>query len=57
MLLPQRELEPASLAGILRGLDRGRLRDMAARARALAKADAAEVVADECAALAKGKKA
>jgi UDP-N-acetylglucosamine--N-acetylmuramyl-(pentapeptide) pyrophosphoryl-undecaprenol N-acetylglucosamine transferase len=55
MLLPQRELDPASLAGILRGLDRDRLRDMAMRARALAKADAAEVVADECAALVKGK--
>lgn len=57
MLLPQRELDPGSLAGILRGLDRDRLRDMAARARGLAKADAAEVVADECAALAQGKKA
>ena len=57
MLLPQRELDPDSLAGILRGLDRGRLRDMAARARVLAKADAADVVADECAALVKGKKA
>lgn len=54
MLLPQRELEPGSLAGILRGLDRDRLRDMAMRARALAKADAAEVVADACAALVKG---
>lgn len=56
MLLPQTELEPVSLAGILRGLDRDRLADMAQRARDLAKADAAEVVADACAALVKGQK-
>ncbi|MDX5364257.1 MAG: undecaprenyldiphospho-muramoylpentapeptide beta-N-acetylglucosaminyltransferase [Pseudazoarcus pumilus] len=57
MLLPQTELEPISLAGILTGLERGRLADMAQRARELARADAAEVVADVCEDLAKGRKA
>ena len=57
MVLPQSELEPVGLAGILRGLDRERLLDMARRARELAKADAAVVVANECELLVKGKKA
>lgn len=53
MLLPQHELEPKGLAGILRGLDRGRLREMARRARDLARPQAARDVADACEALAK----
>ena len=57
MVLPQSELEPIGLADILRGLDRERLLDMARRARELAKADAAVVVANECELLVKGKKA
>ncbi len=47
-LLPQRELSPDRLAGILRGLDRRRLRDMANAARALARPDAAAEVAQVC---------
>lgn len=55
MLLPQHELDAERLAGILRGLDRGRLLDMAVRARALSKPEAAAAVADTCEALAKGR--
>lgn len=47
-LLPQSELSAERLAGILRGLDRRRLRDMANAARALARPDAAADVAQVC---------
>ncbi|TVT46784.1 MAG: undecaprenyldiphospho-muramoylpentapeptide beta-N-acetylglucosaminyltransferase [Denitromonas halophila] len=47
-LLPQSELSPDRLAGILRGLDRRRLRDMANAARALARPNAAAEVAQVC---------
>lgn len=57
MLLPQRELDAERLAGILKGLDRGRLAGMAVRARELARPDAAVAVADACEALAAGRKA
>ncbi|MCB1916089.1 MAG: undecaprenyldiphospho-muramoylpentapeptide beta-N-acetylglucosaminyltransferase [Rhodocyclaceae bacterium] len=51
VLLPQDELDPASLAARLEGLDRSQLQDMAEKARALARADAAEAVADTCEAI------
>ena len=57
MLLPQRELDAERLAGILKGLDRGRLAGMAVRARELARPDAAVAVADACEVLAAGRKA
>lgn len=45
--LPQAELSPESLADLLRRLDRGRLLQMAQRARTLAQPRAAQRVADE----------
>jgi len=51
-LLPQSDLTPEALAGILRGLERTRLLDMARAARALARPDAAEEVAGICRVLA-----
>jgi len=53
LLVPQSELTPERLAAMLASLDRKQLLDMAARARALAKPDAARVVADGCAELAR----
>lgn len=53
-LLPQTELSPDRLAGILSSLDRGRLLNMAEHARALAKPLAAVAVAQVCAELAGG---
>ena len=53
-LLPQTELSPDRLAGILSSLDRGRLLNMAEHARALAKPLAAAAVAHVCAELAGG---
>ena len=53
-LLPQSELTPERLAGILASLDRGRLLQMAENARALAKPLAAVAVANACAELAGG---
>ncbi|MCK2127082.1 undecaprenyldiphospho-muramoylpentapeptide beta-N-acetylglucosaminyltransferase [Thauera aromatica] len=53
-LLPQPELTPERLAGILASLDRGRLLQMAEHARALARPQAAAQVADVCATLAGG---
>ena len=54
-LLPQRELDAERLAGIFESLDRGRLQEMAMKARALAKPRAAEAVAQVCEELAAGK--
>lgn len=48
LLLPQAELTPQRLAELLGGLDRARLLDMAQKARALGKPDAAHVVAERC---------
>jgi UDP-N-acetylglucosamine--N-acetylmuramyl-(pentapeptide) pyrophosphoryl-undecaprenol N-acetylglucosamine transferase len=48
ILLPQRELTPERLAGLLRELDRAKLLQMARAARALGKPDAARVVAQRC---------
>ena len=53
-LLPQTELSPERLAGILSSLDRGRLLNMAEHARALAKPLAAVAVAHVCVELAGG---
>lgn len=48
LLLPQSELTPQRLAQLLAGLDRPRLLDMARKARALGKPEAARVVAQRC---------
>lgn len=53
LLLSQRDLSPEKLARLLSGLDRARLRQMAEKARALGKPDAASRVADVCEALAR----
>lgn len=52
ILLPQRELTPQKLAGLLRSLDRPALAAMAQKARELGKPDAARLVADRCAEMA-----
>ena len=52
ILLPQSELTPGKLAELLLGFTREKLLDMASRARALGKPDAARVVAEHCVALA-----
>ena len=48
ILLPQTGLSPESLAATLRTLDRPRLLDMATKARALGKPEAAKLVAARC---------
>jgi len=48
VLLPQQRLQAESLAALLRSLDRDRLLDMAQRARALGRPDAARAVARAC---------
>jgi len=53
ILLPQREATPERLAALLRSLDRAKLLDMAAKARALGKPDAAARVAQRCMELAR----
>ena len=53
LLLPQSELTPQRLADLLAGLDRVRLLDMARKARALGKPEAARLVAERCMALAR----
>ena len=57
ILLPQPELTPEKLAGLLQTLDRKTLLAMALKARALGKPDAARRVADLCVALVQGKSA
>jgi UDP-N-acetylglucosamine--N-acetylmuramyl-(pentapeptide) pyrophosphoryl-undecaprenol N-acetylglucosamine transferase len=52
LLVPQKELTPQRLAETLAGFTREKLLEMARRARALAKPDAALAVADVCAELA-----
>jgi UDP-N-acetylglucosamine--N-acetylmuramyl-(pentapeptide) pyrophosphoryl-undecaprenol N-acetylglucosamine transferase len=52
LLVPQKELTPQRLAETLAGFTREKLLEMARRARALAKPDAAVAVADVCAELA-----
>jgi UDP-N-acetylglucosamine--N-acetylmuramyl-(pentapeptide) pyrophosphoryl-undecaprenol N-acetylglucosamine transferase len=53
LLLPQTELRPEKLAALLRTLDRPRLLEMARKARALGKPEAARIVAERCMELAK----
>jgi UDP-N-acetylglucosamine--N-acetylmuramyl-(pentapeptide) pyrophosphoryl-undecaprenol N-acetylglucosamine transferase len=53
LLLQQRELSPQTLAQMIQGLDRSRLLDMARRARALGKPDAARIVAERCMSIAR----
>jgi UDP-N-acetylglucosamine--N-acetylmuramyl-(pentapeptide) pyrophosphoryl-undecaprenol N-acetylglucosamine transferase len=52
ILLPQRELSPETLSALLRSLSREKLLEMAGKARALGKPEAARIVADRCAELA-----
>ena len=52
VLLPQAELTPRKLADLLLGFTRDKLLDMAGRARALGKRDAARIVAERCMAVA-----
>jgi len=52
VLVPQSELSPERLAGVLAGFDRLRLGEMARRARSLARPGAAAAVAAACAELA-----
>src|SRR5438105_1342515 len=53
ILVPQHELNPQKLAQLLASLDRPKLADMAIKARALGKPDAAKIVAQRCMELAK----
>jgi UDP-N-acetylglucosamine--N-acetylmuramyl-(pentapeptide) pyrophosphoryl-undecaprenol N-acetylglucosamine transferase len=57
ILLPQSELSAARLAALIESLDRARLLEMAAKARALGRPQAARLVAERCMALAEGKRA
>ena len=52
VLLPQAELTPRKLADLLLGFTRDKLLEMASRARALGKPDAAKIVAERCMAVA-----
>jgi len=51
--LPQRELSPARLAALVRSMDRATLLEMARKARALGKPEAARTVAERCMELAR----
>ncbi len=51
-LVAQSDLTPDRIAGLIRSLDRGRLLEMARKAREAARPDAAERVADVCEAIA-----
>jgi len=57
VLLPQKELTAQGLASLIRGMDRARLLDMAMKARALGKPEAARVVAERCIELAERRAA
>jgi UDP-N-acetylglucosamine--N-acetylmuramyl-(pentapeptide) pyrophosphoryl-undecaprenol N-acetylglucosamine transferase len=48
VLIQQRDLSPEKLAALIRSMDRARLLDMARKARALGKPDAARLVAQRC---------
>jgi len=52
VLLPQKELTPEKLSALLLSLDRKELLEMASKARALGKPEAARIVADRCVELA-----
>jgi UDP-N-acetylglucosamine--N-acetylmuramyl-(pentapeptide) pyrophosphoryl-undecaprenol N-acetylglucosamine transferase len=53
ILLPQKDMTPERLAAVIGELDRNKLLDMARKARALGKPEAAKVVAQRCMELAK----
>jgi UDP-N-acetylglucosamine--N-acetylmuramyl-(pentapeptide) pyrophosphoryl-undecaprenol N-acetylglucosamine transferase len=53
ILVPQTELSPEKLAVLIGSLDRAKLLEMARKARALGKPEAARIVAQRCMALAK----
>jgi UDP-N-acetylglucosamine--N-acetylmuramyl-(pentapeptide) pyrophosphoryl-undecaprenol N-acetylglucosamine transferase len=53
VLLPQPQLAPATLAALLRRMDRATLLEMARKARALGKPEAARMVAERCMELAR----
>ena len=53
IILQQREMTPQGLAQLIRSLDRAALLEMARKARALGKPDAAKAVAQRCMALAR----
>jgi UDP-N-acetylglucosamine--N-acetylmuramyl-(pentapeptide) pyrophosphoryl-undecaprenol N-acetylglucosamine transferase len=53
LLIQQRDLTPQTLARLIQGLDRHKLLDMARKARALGKPDAARVVAERCMSIAR----
>jgi UDP-N-acetylglucosamine--N-acetylmuramyl-(pentapeptide) pyrophosphoryl-undecaprenol N-acetylglucosamine transferase len=53
VLLPQPQLAPGTLAALLRRMDRATLLEMARKARALGKPDAARTVAERCMELAR----
>jgi len=57
VLLPQKELTAERLASLIRGMERARLLDMAMKARALGKPEAARVVAERCIELAERRAA
>jgi UDP-N-acetylglucosamine--N-acetylmuramyl-(pentapeptide) pyrophosphoryl-undecaprenol N-acetylglucosamine transferase len=48
LLVQQKELSPQKLASLIKSLDRGRLLEMANKARALGKPEAARIVAQRC---------
>ena len=48
ILIQQRDLTPEKLAQLIRSMDRGKLLEMAKKARALGKPDAARMVAQRC---------
>jgi UDP-N-acetylglucosamine--N-acetylmuramyl-(pentapeptide) pyrophosphoryl-undecaprenol N-acetylglucosamine transferase len=53
VLIQQRDLTPQGLAELIRSLDRAKLLEMAKKARALGKPDAARIVAQRCMELAR----
>jgi UDP-N-acetylglucosamine--N-acetylmuramyl-(pentapeptide) pyrophosphoryl-undecaprenol N-acetylglucosamine transferase len=53
VLIQQRDLSPEKLAALIRSMDRASLLDMARKARALGKPDAARIVAERCMEIAK----
>jgi len=53
VLMPQRELSPERLASLVRSMDRATLLEMARKARALGKPEAARTVAERCMELAR----
>ena len=57
VLIPQAEMNPTRLAGLIRTLDRGQLLAMAEKARALGKPEATRLVAESCIQLATGVRA